>query len=1579
VSVEPLVAADSARVWLGSRNLARELTSEMRKSRNILLVALAVVTAGSWLLAWSVPVSAQEGMLTPNLAPPSPNSGGPVSPGSRAQDGPITGLESILAMAGAVPSPGGAQVAGAGVREAPPGARLLLGGYTTMPVINDGNKDLTGGGDLEIEVEIAPMNSPSQGIADSVITGAAAIIWDAKAPNPNDSPGDYWQWVPAEDDEVDYVGRDSADVDTVILKMASPYRTFYTPPFFVPPLLAFPLDGAGRYITQFDLTPTADAPKTPGATVFKGTLPDVLGQLGAGEFYVGIDVWGTATVRDTPDTSWRFVFDNLTGFYTEPFVSAANVLLVDDYIRGQNWVDAARGERGGGPVEESSYRSVGFPVDEEWGVSYNAPQWLDGNKGFKRVGQAPNDIVYGSGSAAVFDTTFADYWRVACRGPLPDAIAERYLPEAIPFRHPSETDMDDPTLGPFVVGQSSNPGVIPPITPTDLYVQKKAMLWVAPYAGNLFADKGSITDPMAQAVIEGFVAQGGAILMSGGDIAWALTLNGAVNSSFLANVFGASFVADDVGNVYGKLNGLAHDDVDIAQRAGSTRGDYPLVESGNPLSLPPNNSHPWWQGWQSGNTTNPTELRLSYHPPGAVNGNFYTDGAVGLSRRMSPLFQQHWPDVIAPVGTAKVAYEYATGGAAAVYMQHPQAAPARGGRTAFLSFGLEAVSRQFTKYDPWGNGDLQVECLMLRNKVISNFLSWNRTSRIQGTVTAGAGIPGVPAGSPIAGALVVCEPITGQGHPVIGMFTDADGFFLIEGMAIDSYRVTAYAPGLAADHAAGEFTWPQGSNMEYASEEGFSMSIAPNGSISGTVTDEAGAPIEGIVVSAAGMLTTGDAITNPLTNEPIVGQATTDANGEYTITDLLSGISYAVTANPEPKVGDQANYATDNTTYSVENTSLVPVSPATETKDIDFALATVPGNVTGLVFEEGTNPKLGIAGAVVTVVGTDPALETTAGAKGAYNFGVDPFVVPAGTRTLRATAPGYEPGTITVDINANETTTDADIPLVPIPPGTITGRVTQSDGTTGVAGIQVQTWFGPVGSLVAGATTTTGADGAFTFGNIEAGVTYTLRATDPALGRNLTPDAGFRVTVEAGVTHTKDDSGAPILFKIVPLEQFASGVHLVSAPFSYPGVDPADLYGEPASSLKMAWWDPTKGAYDLYPSPLRTFERGKGYFVKFTAGRELSRSGVPNDPAVRNQPFEIPLSAAGDGWNLIGNPYDFEIDWTRVTVLHSGEALTFADAISQNLIAGSLFGYEPSARDYFIYTSMIPFRGYWVRALADGVTIRTPADPVNASSQGAVGARSSSPMAKRGVDWSMQLVAQAGEFRDSDNYLGVAPQDKGIDMRYDLDEPPMARNFADDDVTVYFAATNPDGSARMLAADFRSGLGASQTWDVYVDTTLTNTDVTLSWPDLRSLPRTFAATLEDVATGKTVAMRSASYYTYGSGSADAPRRFKVTVRNESAATNPTPQVLGVDSMARGVTVSYRLASDVDLRISVLNQAGRVVRTLVRDEHRAAGVHSETWDGRDDGGRALPAGEYRIEFRATADDGAVGRATARAQR
>ncbi|MBD3176473.1 MAG: hypothetical protein GF320_14940, partial [Armatimonadia bacterium] len=818
------------------------------------------------------------------------------------------------------------------------------------------------------------------------------------------------------------------------------------------------------------------------------------------------------------------------------------------------------------------------------------------------------------------------------------------------------------------------------------------------------------------------------------------------------------------------------------------------------------------------------------------------------------------------------------------------------------------------------------------------------------------------------------------------MLTDSNGYFYVRGLPTDSWRVTAWAPGLAADHEAGEITWPEPTNKGLPAE-GFSMSIAPNGSISGRVSNDSEPPqgLNGIRVVITAMDAEGNVLVNPLTNEAIVMETTTvtgpgGEDGYYLIEDVPSGVSYQVVANPEPKATTvQINHQTDDTTYSVESENLVPIIPATETEDIDFFLMPQPGRVFGTVFEEGTDPALGIDGALVTVVGTDPAVETESDADGDYDFATadEQFTVPAGSREITASAPGYQPSTVTVQVNANQSI-ELDIPLKPIPPGTITGKVTQSDGTTGVEGIQVRALFGPSGTQTVAATVTTNADGDFTFAGIEAGVTYTIMATDTELGRNLEPNAGFRVTVESDESHSTSDTDEKLLFKIVPLTTYSSGVHLVSAPYNYPGIDPKTIFGETTADFNMAWWNPALGEYALYPDGVSTIERGKGYFVEFTAPREISRSGEPSDPAVRNQPFDIPLSAAGDGWNLIGNPYDFETDWTKITVLYNGQSLSFADAVAQNLIAGSLFGYDAALKDYFIFTSMRAFQGYWVRALAEGITIQTSNEPVVATG-GDASARSETPMAKRGIEWSMQLVAQVGEYRDSDNYLGVAPEDKGLDMRYDLDEPPMARTFAGDDVTVYFPATGADGSARMLAADFRNSLGAGESWEVMVDTTVPSSDVTLSWPDLRSLPRSFSATLEDLATGETVAMRSASHYTFGSGDAQTPRRLKVTLRSQSGADNPTPQVLGVDSLARGVTVSYRLASDVDLRISVLNQAGRIVRTLVQDEHRSAGVHSETWDGRDDGGRALPAGEYRVEFRAVSEDGAVGRATARALR
>jgi hypothetical protein len=80
-----------------------------------------------------------------------------------------------------------------------------------------------------------------------------------------------------------------------------------------------------------------------------------------------------------------------------------------------------------------------------------------------------------------------------------------------------------------------------------------------------------------------------------------------------------------------------------------------------------------------------------------------------------------------------------------------------------------------------------------------------------------------------------------------------------------------------------------------------------------------------------------------------------------------------------------------------------------------------------------------------------------------------------------------------------------------------------------------------------------------------------------------------------------------------------------------------------------------------------------------------------------------------------------------------------------------------------------------------------------------------------------------------------------------------------------------------------------------------------------------------------------------------------------AFSNPTPL---------GATIPYVLPAAAQVRIAVLDVAGRRIRGLFAGE-RPAGSHVVTWDGRNDGGVRVGAGVYLVEM-----DGGSWRRTAR---
>ena len=81
-----------------------------------------------------------------------------------------------------------------------------------------------------------------------------------------------------------------------------------------------------------------------------------------------------------------------------------------------------------------------------------------------------------------------------------------------------------------------------------------------------------------------------------------------------------------------------------------------------------------------------------------------------------------------------------------------------------------------------------------------------------------------------------------------------------------------------------------------------------------------------------------------------------------------------------------------------------------------------------------------------------------------------------------------------------------------------------------------------------------------------------------------------------------------------------------------------------------------------------------------------------------------------------------------------------------------------------------------------------------------------------------------------------------------------------------------------------------------------------------------------------------------------------TVSDSRRQARPNP-------FGSATSIDYAVpAGGADVRLSVYDVSGRLVRTLV-NEPRPAGRHTATWDGRDRGGQRAAAGVYFYRMQA----------------
>lgn len=445
-----------------------------------------------------------------------------------------------------------------------------------------------------------------------------------------------------------------------------------------------------------------------------------------------------------------------------------------------------------------------------------------------------------------------------------------------------------------------------------------------------------------------------------------------------------------------------------------------------------------------------------------------------------------------------------------------------------------------------------------------------------------------------------------------------------------------------------------------------------------------------------------------------------------------------------------------------------------------------------------------------------------------------------------------------------------------------------------------------------------------------------------------------------GVLSFPVELGAPGIVKTdgQPAGTTQSAYRLIAVPLDANQKRPRAVLGDDISFLASA------GAYD--PNEARFFEpvgqtvsefprtndmvAGKAFWLITRSGVDLWDTG-PGTTFPLDGEFQIGLS---EGWNFIGNPFNFSIPVDR---------LRTADGQDLVLRTYGSGGYNSPSNPV---TAMQPFVGYAVFSESQ-TTLFVDPTPASGSSAAEAG-KQQRVQARFDPDWRIRIIGRTAQAQDADNVAGVMRTATAGRDAVDWAEPP----FVSGAVSVSFPRPGW-GRAQRFSTDIRPVPARGDAWTFEVSTNAAR-PVSLVFDGVQQVPPGWDVWLLDEKLKVARDLQAASRYELDAPVPEEKRRFQLVVgtsafvkeRLQSAEALPGSYALEsvFPNPSRGqTTIRFGLPQEEDVTVEVYNVLGQRVATLLQRASRKEGFHAVQWDGRDGQGAALASGVYFIRLRA----------------